>query len=443
MISNMEDIPSINNQIDAIINTIFQRGVKQNFVPGKSHVKYAGMVFDKEEIHASIKALISSFSNNWFAVGPFANEFQKKLSSYLGLKKTVFVNSGSSANLISVATLFAKNKIRRGNEAITLATTFPTTINPLLIYGLKTVLIDIDLPSYTANLKQLEDAISDKTKMILIPHINGSSNDMKQIMELAEKHDLAVVEDCCDALGSKFGGKMVGTFGDLGTYSFYAAHHMSTGEGGAVGSNDEELIQTAESIRDWGRVNLKLATGETRKINLQNVSKELPKDYEDRYTYINIGYNLKPLDMQAAIGLQQLEKLGKFNLQRKQNYKFLFENLSEFNDKLILPEGLPKADPSWFVFPITIKRNTGFKRLDIIRFLEKKNIGTRSLLAGDITRHPAYQGIKFRKIGKLSTSKEILENSFVIGVYHGLGKEELEYIVECFKNFFKNFAQLQ
>lgn len=425
----------INNQFGKIADKI-SNDSKGKFIPEKSRIKYAGMVFDREEIRTSVESLLSSFSNNWFTLGTNAVEFQKRLASYLGLKKTIFVNSGSSANLVSVATLVAGKKIKRGDEVITMATTFPTTINPLLIYGLKPVMVDTVLPSYTANLDQIEQAITKKTKLILLPHINGSPNDMKRIMEMAQKHGLSVIEDCCDALGSKFNGKMVGTFGNLGTYSFYAAHHMSTGEGGAVGSNDEELNSTAESIRDWGRVNLASNTFGSRKLTLQNVSKKLPKDYEERYTYINVGYNLKPLDLQAAIGLQQLKKLDKFTSIRKRNFKFLFEKLQKFSNKLILPESLPGADPSWFVFPITVKKNTGFKRVDIVKFLEEKKVETRPILAGNIIDHPAYAEVKFRKVGRLSTSKEILENSFFIGVYPGLERKELEYIVECFNRFF-------
>ncbi len=427
---------SIDSEIKKIADKIFNEN-KQKFEPEKTHIKYAGMIFDKKEIHAAIKALAFSFANNWFPLGSHTKEFQIKLASYLGLKKSIFVNSGSSANLISVASLAAKSKIKRGDEAITLSATFPTTLNPILIYGLKPVLVDIILPSYSSNLDEIEKAVTKKTKLIMLPHINGSPHDMQRIMEIARKHGLYVVEDCCDALGSKFNGKTVGTYGNLGTFSFYAAHHISTGEGGALATNDEELISTAESIRDWGRMNLKPGSSGNRKISLQNISKELPEDYEDRYTYINIGYNLKPIDMQAAMGLQQLEKLDNFTLQRKRNYKFLFENLSEFDDKLLLPEGLPKADPSWFVFPISVKRNSGFKRFDIIQFLEKKKIETRSMLAGDITKHPAYKDIKFHKVSKLKTTKEVLENSFVIGVFPGLGNKELEYVVECFHKFFR------
>ena len=430
---------SLDREIKKITNKIFNLSQKRRFVPGKSTIKYAGMVFDRAEINASIKSTIDSFSKNWFALGNHTPEFQKKLASFLGLHRTIFVNSGSSANLVSVATLVTAKKIKRGDEAITLATTFPTTLNPILLYGLKPVMIDVELPSYTANLDQLEKAITNKTRLILIPHINGSPNDMRRIMELATKHDLAVIEDSCDALGSKYDGKMVGTFGDLGTFSFYAAHHMSTGEGGAVGGNDEKLLSTAESIRDWGRAKLKSSSLGHRKITFQKISNELPEDYEDRYTYVNMGYNLKPIDMQAAVGIEQLKKLDTFTQKRKHNFKFLFENLSEFNDKIILPEGLPKADPSWFVFPITVKKNTGLRRSDIVKFLERKKIETRPILAGNIMNHPAYEGIKFKKIGKLSVSKQILENSFFIGVYPGLSNEELVYVIECFKKFFIKF----
>ena len=426
---------SIDKEITKFVNTINQLDKKQS--SKKTKIQYAGMVFDNEEIQTAIKSLLSSFSNNWFALGKNALLFQNKLASYLQVDQSVFVNSGSSANLISIATLDAKKIIKRGDEVITMSTTFPTTINPLLLYGLKPVLIDTELASFTANLEHLEKAITDKTKLIMIPHINGSPNDMKRIMEIAQKNDLAVVEDACDALGSKFDGKLAGTFGDMGTFSFYAAHHMSTGEGGAVVGNSE-FLSTAESLRDWGRVNIDSNSFGNRTFSSQKISKKLPEDYEERYSYSNIGYNLKPLDMQAAIGLIQLKKLKKFTQKRKQNFKFLFENLQNFSDDLILPQSLPDADPSWFVFPITVKQTSKHKRSNLIKFLEKQGIETRPILAGNISSHPAYDKIKFRKFGKLNNSELILNNSFFVGVYPGLDDTSLEYIVNCFKNFFKN-----
>lgn len=433
----MKKKKSLNTQIEKFVNDIYKDQFEKNTTSNQNHIKYAGMVYDKQEINSAIKSLLSSFSNNWFALGTNASLFQKKLASFLDIEKTIFVNSGSSANLISVATLISKKIIKKGDEVITVSTTFPTTINPLLIYGLKPVLVDTVLPSYTANLEQIEKSITSKTKLIMIPHINGSPNDMKRIMELAKKYNLAVIEDSCDAFGSKFNGKPVGTFGDLGTFSFYAAHHMSTGEGGAV-VGTSELINTAESIRDWGRVNLDSDSFGQRKFSSQKISDNLPKDYEKRYTYTNIGYNLKPLDMQAAIGLIQLKKLPMFTKKRKQNFKFLSENLENFSNKIILPESLPGADPSWFVFPITISENCTFSRYEILKYLESNGIETRPILAGDITAHPAYKNTKFRKYGKLTTSKRILKNSFFIGVYPGLDDTSLEYVVKCFKNFFKN-----
>jgi CDP-4-dehydro-6-deoxyglucose reductase, E1 len=427
---------SIDKEITKFVNTINQLDKKQS--SKKTKIQYAGMVFDNEEIQTAIKSLLSSFSNNWFALGKNALLFQNKLASYLQVDQSVFVNSGSSANLISIATLDAKKIIKRGDEVITMSTTFPTTINPLLLYGLKPVLIDTELASFTANLEHLEKAITDKTKLIMIPHINGSPNDMKRIMEIAQKNDLAVVEDACDALGSKFDGKLAGTFGDMGTFSFYAAHHMSTGEGGAVVGNSE-FLSTAESLRDWGRVNIDSNSFGNRTFSSQKISKKLPEDYEERYSYSNIGYNLKPLDMQAAIGLIQLKKLKKFTQKRKQNFKFLFENLQNFSDDLILPQSLPDADPSWFVFPITVKQTSKHKRSNLIKFLEKQGIETRPILAGNISSHPAYDKIKFRKFGKLNNSELILNNSFFVGVYPGLDDTSLEYIVKCFKDFFKNY----
>jgi len=416
--------------------TISKKSKTKKFIPGKSKIRYAGMVFDKNEIDAAVNSLLSSFSNNWFALGKNAVKFQNTFASKLDVEKAIFVNSGSSANLVAVATLFSLQKIKSGDEFITMSTTFPTTINPFLIYGLKPVLVDTILPSYTANVEQIEKAITKKTKVIMIPHINGSPNDMVRIKELASKHDLLIVEDCCDALGSKFNKKMVGTFGDLGTFSFYAAHHMSTGEGGAV-IGKKSLLDTSESIRDWGRVNLDSDSLGDRKFKSQKISKKLPKDYEDRYSYSNIGYNLKPLDLQAAIGLIQLKKLNQFTKTRKINFKFLYENLENISNDLILPVGLPDSDPSWFVFPITIKKSAKFSRQNLVSFLENKGIETRPILAGNIENHPAYKNTKFRRIEKLRISEQILHNSFFLGVYPGLQHEELSYIVESFKSFFK------
>ena len=411
---------------------------RKKFIPGKSRIKYADFQFGEEEIKSSINALLFSFEKNWFAVGNNTSKFQKKLASYLGLKGTIFVNSGSSANLISVATLVAKNKIKRGDEFVTLATTFPTTINPALIYGLKPVVIDIELPSYTANLHDLEKAITKKTKLIMLPHINGSPHNMKRVIEIANRHGLYVIEDCCDAFGSKFDGRFVGTFGDMGTYSFYAAHHMSTGEGGAVGSKNNDFLTTAESIRDWGRAPIKRTSDKTkRKLSFQKLSHKLPEDYEQRYTYSEIGYNLKPLDLQSVIGLVQLRKISYFIRQRRRNFEFLKNKLEKLENKIILPEGLPGAQPSWFVFPITIRENSGVNREKMVRFLESKNIDTRPLLAGNIINHPAYSGIKFRKIGKLANSNLVLKNSFIIGIHPGLNSVMLEYMIKCLKKFLK------
>lgn len=407
---------------------------KKPFVPGKSRIKYAHFKFEEKEINTSINALLDSFEKNWFALGQNAKEFQNKFAKFIGVRGAVFVNSGSSANLIAVATLIAQDKIKAGDEFVTLATTFPTTINPGIIYGLKPVLVDIELPSYTVNIKELEKAITKKTKLIMLPHINGSPHNMKEIMRIARKNKISVIEDCCDSLGTKIDKKYVGSYGDLATFSFYAAHHMSTGEGGCVVSNSKELLDTAESIRDWGRTTFQ-KTKETskRKLSFQKISKKLPKDYEERYTYSNIGYNLKPLDFQAALGLIQLKKLKGFTLTRIKNYQSLVKGLEKYASEIILPKGIAKSEPSWFVFPITLKNNSKIKRSELVQFLEKNNIETRPMLAGNITGHPAYEKIKFRKIGKLSITNKVLKDTFVIGIHPGIGKEELKFIVNSFK----------
>jgi CDP-6-deoxy-D-xylo-4-hexulose-3-dehydrase len=431
------------SQVTTIKEKIFQQIVEieklKNSQAGQA-IKYAGPVMDEKEIIAAINSIIDGQITGWFGLGAKGNLFEKALSEYLGLKYSVFTNSGSSSNLLAVASLVSLGLVKPGDEVITPATTFPTTINPLLLYGLKPCFVDIELPSYTIDLEQLADSITKRTKLIMIPHLNGSANDMETIMKMAKENDMFVIEDCCDAFGSKFNGKYVGTFGNLSTCSFYVAHHFTTGEGGAVVTNSKELHDTARSLRDWGRapVSSSESNENKRKLSFQKSSKALPSDYESRYTYVNIGYNLKPLDLQGAIGIEQLKKIDNFTKTRKDNCKFFYDSLEPYSNSLILPQGLDKSDNSWFVFPITISNKAKFKRKDIIEFLEKRGIETRPILAGNILKHPAYSKYKFKQSKSLMHSDIVLKSGFFIGVYPSIKEEERNRIIEGFSDFFRS-----
>jgi CDP-6-deoxy-D-xylo-4-hexulose-3-dehydrase len=405
---------------------------KEQFVPGKTTVQYALAVYDHQEIYAALKSLLSG----WFGIGKYASEFEKQFSEFLGTKNCVLTNSGSSANLLAVESL----QLPKGVEAITPATTFPTTLNPLIQKGIKPVFMDINPTTYNINASELKDAFSEKAKLIMLPHTLGNPNEMDYIMVFAEDYDLYVFEDACDALGSQYGRKYVSTFGDIGTFSFYPAHHITMGEGGAIVTNNEELSLTARSFRDWGRACVcpvcTISLDPNAYCPLRFIETPLP-DYDKRFTYINVGYNLKPLDLQAAIGLQQLQRLPGFIQKRKQNFGKLYNELSKFEDYLNLPESLPKADPCWFAFPITVKENARFKRKDIVNFLEEHHIATRPLFAGNVLRQPAYRGIDCRVIGKLENSDRVMTSSFFVGVHPGLTEDMLNYMVDTFEVFMR------
>ncbi len=418
-----------------ILKEIFdEKKENETFIPGETVIHYAWAIFDHKEIFEALKSLLSG----WFGLGENAREFGKQFSEFLGTEYCVITNSGSSANLLAVESL----KISKGSEVITPAVTFPTTLNPLINCGLKPVFIDVNAKTYNIEASELRNAISKKTKLVMIPHTLGNPNEMDVIMELAEEKNLFVIEDACDALGSKYDGKYVSTFGDLGTFSFYPAHHITMGEGGAVVTNSEPLSLTIRSLRDWGRACVcpvcKIVLDPNAYCPLRFSGTLIP-DYDRRYTYINIGYNLKPLDLQAAIGLQQLKRLPDFINRRESNFAKLYDELRQFDNYFILPKSLPKAEPCWFAFPLTIKESAPFKRADIVSFLEKKKISTRPLFAGNILKQPAYSDIEYRIVGDLKNSDTIMEGTFFIGIHPGLGDEELGYMADCFRDFMNNF----
>ncbi|WXG40380.1 MAG: lipopolysaccharide biosynthesis protein RfbH [Candidatus Freyarchaeum deiterrae] len=418
-----------------LLELIFEER-KEEFVPGETTIHYAWAVYDHHEIFAALKSLLSG----WFGIGKYAAEFEKQFLKFLGTKYCVLVNSGSSANLLAVESL----DIPKGAEAITPATTFPTTLNPLIQKGIRPVLMDINPTTYNINASELKNAFSKEVKLIMLPHTLGNPNEMDYIMDFAEEHDLYVIEDACDALGSRYNGKYVSTFGDVGTFSFYPAHHITMGEGGAIVTNNEEISLTVRSLRDWGRACVcpvcKISLDPNANCPLRFSKSPLP-DYDKRFTYINIGYNLKPLDLQAAIGLQQLQRLPSFIQKRKENFHKLYNELLEFEDYLILPEALPKSDPCWFTFPITVKDDAPFVRKDIVNFLEKYHIDTRPIFSGNILKQPAYQGIDCRVVGELKNADRVMTSSFFVGVHPGLTEDMLNYMVNTFEEFLRKVGK--
>jgi CDP-6-deoxy-D-xylo-4-hexulose-3-dehydrase len=420
----------IRKKIEGLI-VEYYKTKKDSFVPGKTTVPYALAIYDDKEVNAVVGSLLSG----WLGMGANANEFERKFADFLGVRNSILTNSGSSANLLAVMSL----KLPSGSEAITPAVTFPTTLNPALQGGMKPVFLDVDATTYNIDASQIEKAITSKTRLILLPHTLGNPNEMDVIMEVAEKHDLYVIEDTCDALGSKYDGKYLSTFGDFGSFSFYPAHHMTLGEGGAVVSNDDELLLTAKSLRDWGRAcvcPVCVLTNPNAHCPLRFSDSPL-ENYDKRFTYTNIGYNLKPLDLQAAFGLQQLNRLPGFISKRKENFKKIYEELERYEDYFVLPESLPRADTCWFAFPLTVKEKSPFTRNDVVKYFEDNKVATRPLFAGNILRQPAYSKIEYSIHGKLTNSDRIMEGSFFFGVHPAITDEMISYVSETFRNFIK------
>lgn len=416
------------------------REKNKKFIPGETKVNYAGRVFDEKEM----VAVVDSVLDFWLTLGVKGREFTENFAGYLGEKHCIVTNSGSSSNLVAVTALCSptiKNPMKPGDEVITTAMTFPTTLNPIIQNRLVPVLIDIEEDTYNIDAARIENAITDKTRAIMFAHTLGNPAELDKIMEIAKKHNLYVIEDTCDALDSKYDGKNCGTFGDFSTYSFYAAHHMTMGEGGAVCTNSSELYRAALSIRDWGRAcfcqtgeaNPNGACGHRFDFKFEG----LPEGYDHKYVYNNIGYNLKPLDIQCAMGIEQLKKLPRFTEARKHNFKVLYDCFKKYEDKFILPRALPKADPSWFAIPITVRKDAGFTKKDFVTYLEGKKIETRMLFAGNILKQPGYKNVNYRVVGDLKYTDQVLERTFFLGVFPGMTAEKLEYMTESIDSFFR------
>jgi CDP-6-deoxy-D-xylo-4-hexulose-3-dehydrase len=386
--------------------------------------------------------LVDSSLDFYLTANRYAKRFERQFASYLERKYALLVNSGSSANLIALSTLtspaLGKKRLKPGDEVITVAAGFPTTVAPVIQNQLVPVFVDINLGDYTAMPEQLADAVSSKTRAIFMAHTLGVPFDLDTVLDLVKKHDLWLIEDNCDSLGSRFRGKLTGTFGHLSTHSFYPAHHITMGEGGCVITDDDQLAKIAASFRDWGR-DCYCAGGKSntcgKRFDQQFGS--LPYGYDHKYVYSHIGYNLKLTDMQAAIGCAQLMKLASFIQKRKDNHNHLMQILSPYQDRLILPQVSQFSDPAWFCFVITVSKDAGFTRNDLTRFLESNRIETRSLFSGNLLRHPAFEKIDCRVVGELTNTDLIMDNSFFIGVYPGINETHLDWIDTVFGRFMK------
>lgn len=434
------DIKEIRTKIHALISEYVKHVHQQKqFIPGESWIPVSGKVFGENEI----QMLVSSSLDFWLTAGPYNLEFENKLKEFLGVNFAITTNSGSSANLLAISALtseeFGDKALQPGDEIITTAVGFPTTINPILQNNLVPVFVDSHIPTYNVDANLIEESISEKTKAIMIAHTLGNPYDLSEVLRIAKKYDLWLIEDCCDALGSTYNDKLVGTFGDVATLSFYPAHHITMGEGGAVFTNNSQIKRQIESFRDWGR-DCFCAPGKSNTCGKRFGWKlgDLPYGYDHKYTYSNVGYNLKITDMQAAIGLAQLERLPDFIKKRKENFKFIKENLRSVEQNLILPEHTKGSDPAWFGFPITVNRNTSFDKNSLVDFLIQKKIDSRPIFAGNIVRQPYFKNKKYRISGSLNNADLIMNSSFWIGVYPGLTEEMLHYVTDVMSQFIKS-----
>ena len=436
----MGDIEELRQSIlDQVADYYEKAHHNRTFEPGQTTVNYAGRVYDETEMQNMVSAVLDF----WLTAGPYAEQFEKQLGDFIGVREVVPVNSGSSANLVALTTLCSRQLpegLRPGDEVIAPAVSFPTTVNPIIQNQLTPVFVDSCLGDYNPNVDEIEAAISPRTRAIIFAHTLGNPADMDRIVELTKKHNLYLIEDTCDALGSTWDGQMVGTFGQMATLSFYPAHHITLGEGGAVYTNSRRLAKIARSVRDWGRdcwcgydnpVNGKCGRRFDREVP------GIPGYYDHRYYYTEIGYNLKTTDPQAAMGVAQVSKLPHFIATRKRNFNYLYEGLRQFEQFLMLPTWHPKADPSWFTFPLYVKPDAPFMRHELTRFLEMNHVETRLIFAGNITKQPGYQHIQARVVGDLAVADEIMRGAFFIGVFPGLDIPRLDYIIDMFAKFFQ------
>jgi CDP-4-dehydro-6-deoxyglucose reductase, E1 len=441
----------IRQKIAALVAEFHQvRNIKKPFLPGKTQVRYAGRVFDEKEIQAAIEASLDF----WLTEGRFAEEFQSELAAKIGTEYAILTNSGSSANLLALSSLtsplLGDRALKPGDEVIAVAAGFPTTLNPILINNLIPVFVDVDIDTYNVNVDQLKQAIGPRTRAIFIAHTLGNPFNLSAILPIVEEHNLFLIEDCCDALGSRYclrkysegiqtlarEAQFVGTFGHLATCSFYPAHHITLGEGGAVLTSDETLARIVRSLKDWGR-DCYCGPGENNTCGKRFSGQygNLPYGYDHKYVYSHIGYNLKATDIQAAIGVEQLKKLDSFCTARRKNFQLWLSSFQKYADKFTLPRASEGSDPAWFAFPVTVKKDAGFTRTDLTNNLNTYLIETRNLFGGNLLRQPAYLNIPHRRIGELPNTDRIMNDTFFLGTYPGLSNEQIDYAMAVIDEF--------
>ena len=422
----------IRAEIERLTTEYYQEAfAAREFVPGESPVPVSGRVFDQSDLFA----IVDSGLDFWLTAGRFADQFESKFAKFLGVRDARLVNSGSSANLVAVSLLtsptLGERRLMPGDEVITVAAGFPTTVNPILQNRAVPVFLDVKPSTYNIDTAQLDAALSSRTKAIILAHTLGNPFAVNAVTEFARKHNLWLIEDCCDALGSTWGGRKVGTFGDLATFSFYPAHHITMGEGGCVLTEKPLLRTLVESFRDWGR-DCWCAPGKENTCGKRFDWQlgELPHGYDHKYIYSHVGYNLKATDMQAAVGVAQLKKLPAFIEARKRNFAYLKSGLKDAQEHFVLPEATPNSDPSWFGFPLLVRETAPFSRNALIDFLYERKIGTRQLFGGNLVRQPAYADLNYRVVGDLRASDRVMNQAFWIGVYPGLTPPMLDYVLE-------------
>jgi CDP-4-dehydro-6-deoxyglucose reductase, E1 len=435
----MPDARILREQIAALVRQYHEAQFSPRpFNPATDLVHYAGRVFDAEELISLVDASLDFF----LTANRFSDRFEADFADYMGVANALLVNSGSSANLVALSTLtspqLGDRRLQPGDEVVTVAAAFPTTVAPILQNHLVPVFVDINLGDYTAIPEQIAAAVGPRTRAVMMAHTLGVPFDLDAVGDLARRHDLWVVEDNCDALGSRYNGRLTGTFGHLASLSFYPAHHMTMGEGGCVMTDDEQLGRIARSFRDWGR-DCYCAGGENNTCGTRFSQQfgTLPKGYDHKYVYSHLGYNLKVTDMQAAIGCAQLRKVDWFVAQRRQHFDRLKSALAPYEDRLLLPKPTPKSAPSWFGFGITVREEAGFTRTDLVRFLEANRIETRPLFAGNLLRHPAFDGVPHRVVGELANTDRVTTDTFFVGAYPGLDESRLDYMVSVFERFMR------
>ena len=433
-----ENLDSLRNSIVALVQRYAEIAyAPKPFTAGESPVPVSGKVIGAAEL----KNMVDASLDGWLTTGRFNAEFEKRLAAYLGVTCLITVNSGSSANLVAFSTLtsprLGMRAIRRGDEVISVAAGFPTTVNPILQFGAVPVFVDVDLATHNIDASKIEAAVTRKTKAVMLAHSLGNPFNLDVVTAVCKKYDLWLVEDCCDALGATYDGRLVGTFGDIATLSFYPAHHITMGEGGAVFTNNPELKLIAESFRDWGR-DCYCAPGRDNTCNKRFCWKlgDLPQGYDHKYTYSHLGYNLKITDMQAACALAQLDRVDEFIAARRANFDYLKQRLHSCEEYLQLPEATPNSRPSWFGFPVVLKERSGIERVDLVNYLDQNRIGTRLLFAGNLTRQPYMIGQNYRVSGDLKNTDIVMKQTFWLGVFPGLTRDHLDFVVSRLEEFF-------